>query len=327
MPTLPEHDHRAIVVALRSVLRADAADVGRPGRLRLHLDQILGPDDAHRLRRLVHQVVAASEDNLQVNLTRIAPLTAESLQRLSGELAESRGWTTDVACRTTYIWASALGFEELVASSWPGQPGLLRPAPDVTSPLDLVPPTALPPGFVPSGVRPPLVNDAEPRIGSASAALPPHGAAWPAAPRRLARVTSARSSDDDWGVAVGYSGMPLIMFGGLLAVLLVGLCTPVLFLGSGGLLFPLIGFAAASLLLRGLGVGVLNASPAGLRFTPYDGPLRRERADKAFSVPWSRLGVSEGFVSRLDLEGRRVQIGPRQRAFVRCVAAHAGREE
>jgi hypothetical protein len=255
MATRAEHDHAVMVAALRAVLASDPEDAGRPSRLRLHLDGVLGPDEAHRLRRLVHQVVAASEDNLPVNLTRIAPLTAESLQRLSGELAQARGWTDVVSRRTTQIWATALGFEELVASSWPREPVPERPAA---------------------------------------------------------------------GPVAAHPGLPLALVAALFTALVIVLCLPIFLLDANSGLLTVVGVALGSLLARQLGQGVLTAAPGGLTFTPYSSGLRAARPDKAFEVPWTQVEVREGFVSRLDLAGRSIQVGPGNRAFARAAAARTG---
>ena len=84
-------DFRTMLAALRTAVEAPGAD--RPGRLRGRLDAALGPEDSARLRRLVHQVVAAAEENVPHDLRRIAPLTPQSLHRLSQDLADARGWT------------------------------------------------------------------------------------------------------------------------------------------------------------------------------------------------------------------------------------------
>jgi hypothetical protein len=303
MATRAEHDHAVMVAALRAVLASDPEDAGRPSRLRLHLDGVLGPDEAHRLRRLVHQVVAASEDNLPVNLTRIAPLTAESLQRLSGELAQARGWTDVVSRRTTQIWATALGFEELVASSWPREPVPERPAagPVAAHPVAA---TSVPPA---------------PPAPRAAATAP----AWPAPSRQVARLTHGLEGGA-WAAVVGYAGLPLALVAALFTALVIVLCLPIFLLDANSGLLTVVGVALGSLLARQLGQGVLTAAPGGLTFTPYSSGLRAARPDKAFEVPWTQVEVREGFVSRLDLAGRSIQVGPGNRAFARAAAARTG---
>jgi len=111
----------AVADALRRVLDADPSAGSRPGQLRAELTARLGQlAPAHRPQ--IHQVVAAAEDNLPATLTRVAPLTAQSLLRLSEELAAGRGWTLATAERAIATWATALGFGDLVASSWPREP-------------------------------------------------------------------------------------------------------------------------------------------------------------------------------------------------------------
>ncbi|SFC44970.1 hypothetical protein SAMN04487968_106230 [Nocardioides terrae] len=111
----------AVVDALHHALDADPTAGSRPGQLRAELTARLG-ELAPSHRPQIHQVVAAAEDNLPATLTRVAPLTSQSLLRLSEELATGRGWTRATAERTIAIWATALGFGDLVASSWPREP-------------------------------------------------------------------------------------------------------------------------------------------------------------------------------------------------------------
>lgn len=116
MPSLTLEESCA--AALSAVVSVGPDVVTRPGQLRSRLVAELG-DAATEARALVHQVVAAAEENLPGALTTMAPLTAQSLQRLSEELATARGWTLVVSERATRVWATALGFDELVSSSWP----------------------------------------------------------------------------------------------------------------------------------------------------------------------------------------------------------------
>ncbi|CUR54410.1 hypothetical protein NOCA2150152 [metagenome] len=129
-------DTALLVGALRAAVKPGVAEV-HPGQLQLEVERALGPDDFRRLRREVHQLVAAAQEHLPIRLTRIAPLTPETLNGLSRELAESRGWAVETAQWATRMWAIALGFEQLASSSWqtsepPGTPSNAAP-PDETS--------------------------------------------------------------------------------------------------------------------------------------------------------------------------------------------------
>lgn len=295
-------DQDAMVAALRTVLAADPSDAGQPGLLRTRLEATLGPEEAVRLRRELHQVVAAAEDNLPMNLTRIAPLTLQSLDRLSTELADTRGWTPVAARRITQVWATALGFEELVASSWPRRPMPDRPTDDARPA-----PSTLPRMEPPSDAPAPRSRGAD--------------VAWPRPAKSLRHLTQSRRSETALGVAAGYSGMPLPAFVASISGLLVVLCAPVLLIGATGFLLPVVGVLVASLLVRKLGFGVLMATDSGVEYTPYDGARRKERPERGFTAPWSEITVTEGLVSSVRVGAHRIQLGPRNRDFARALLA------
>jgi hypothetical protein len=308
-------DFRTMLAALR-VAVATPADADRPGRLRQRLEEALGPEDSVRMRRLVHQVVAASEENVPHDLRRITPLTTQSLQRLSQDLAAARGWSPEAAQRATQLWASALGFADLASSSWPRGP--------VSSPSPMSPPapTLLPERGVASAppgpaTPPPL-------------APPPHtppGAppSWPPIPKNFRQHTANLAGEPALGVCLAYAGMNLPLSAVLVVVMTVVLCLPIWFVGPAGGVLALLGVAGAKLLMARLGRGVLVASERGLEFTPYDTSLRRPKPEKSFGAVWAQVAVEPGRVSAVRLAGRRVQVGPRNRAFVAAVAARAGR--
>lgn len=301
-------DFSTMLAALRSALEGPGAD--RPGRLRGRLEAALGPEDSTRLRRLVHQVVAAAEENLPHDLRRIAPLTPQSLHRLSQDLADARGWTPDTARRTTQLWASALGFADLAASSWPRDPD--GPASSASphlphhphQALALAPDaTMLPQALLPGGVRP------------AGARVP-----WPAVPKTFAAHTSTRSGEPALGVALGYAGMSLTLCVVATVTMTVLLCLPILVLGATGGLLPILGVLGARVLVSRLGRGAVVASQSWIEFTPYDASLRKPQPEKAFGAPWSQVVVERDTVSVLRFSGHRVQLGPRNRAFAAAVA-------
>ena len=323
VPPGMSEDLTTMVAALRAALDAPSA-AGRPGQLRLRLEAELGAEDAQRLRRLVHQVVGAAEENLPANLRRIAPLTSESLHRLSGELAAARGWTPEAAQRATQIWAAALGFEELVASSWPREPGPpatgpVEPAPPAAGPVEPTPAaaqvTALPPDPVPQ-------EPAVPRPRPEASAPQPAPAARP--------EPDAGAGSGGPAVAVrAYAGISLVLCVALFALLVVAFCVPIAFLGVEALLLvvlglPVFGTLLLSLLARQLRRGVLVASPEGLQFTPYDPRTRSPRADQSSSAPWGQVTVQSGFVTRYRFAGSSLQVGPWAGSFVAAAGRYSG---
>lgn len=318
-----------MLAALR-VAVATPADAERPGRLRQRLDEALGPEDSVRLRRLAHQVVAASEENLPHDLRRITPLTTQSLQRLSEDLAAARGWSPEAAQRTTQLWASALGFADLASSSWP-RDGSSTPPP-------APPPSAFPPPAAPlplsatllPGARPAATPPPGPPPGTSPGPPPgsgprPQGPApsWPPVPKNLARHTANLAGEPALGVTLAYAGMSLPLCVALGVAMTVVLCLPILVIGAAGGMLSIVAIGGGKLLVSGLRRGALVASASGLEFTPYDTSLRKPKPDQSFGAVWSQVAVEEGRVSVLRLAGRRVQVGPRNRAFVAAAAARA----
>lgn len=288
-------DFMTMLVALRTAMAAPGAD--RPGRLRGRLDEALGPEDSARLRRLVHQVVAAAEENLPHDLRRIAPLTPQSLHRLSQDLADARGWTPDAARRTTQLWASALGFADLAASSWPREPQGPQPA---SAPAPEA--TQLPPQQAPA-------------VRADAAPVP-----WPKTPKTFAAHTTTRSGEPALGATLGYAGMslPLCVTAGV--ALVVVLCLPIFLVGAKGGLLPILAIVGGRVLVSQLGRGAVVASASWIEFTPYDVSLRKPKPEGAFGAAWSQVELERDTVSVLRFAGRRVQLGPRNRAFVAAAA-------
>lgn len=318
LPSLTASDAE-FVDALRSALTPDPTAVGRPGQLRQKIEAQLGADDAARLRPLVHQVVAAAEENLPGYLTRIMPLTAQSLQKLSGELATARGWNDATARRVTQIWAHALGFSG-VAEGWPSG----SPAPTAAEGL-----TALP--VDPALVSPSPVVAAPPSPSSApqvapQVALPatPQATPWPTPRGRLAKRHPASSTGEPTlGVVRGYSGMSLQLYIAIVSafVVLVGVSFVMFHVLVGALPILLLAFV----MRRALADGALVATAHGLEFTPYS-PLGGKPKGPGFAAPWSEVTVTDGAFSACDLAGRTVQVGPFNRQFTRAALAYAGRE-
>lgn len=318
-------DFRTMLAALR-VAVATPADADRPGRLRQRLDDALGPEDSVRLRRLAHQVVAASEENLPHDLRRITPLTTQSLQRLSEDLAAARGWSPEAAQRATQLWASALGFADLASSSWPrdgssGPPPRTSPPPRSPLPLSA---TLLPEARPAATPRPGPRPGAPPGAPSGPGPRPQGAApAWPPVPKNLARHTANLAGEPALGVSLAYAGMSLPLCWVLGVALTVVLCLPILFIGPAGGMLSIVAIGGGKLLVSGLRRGALVASANGLEFTPYDTSLRKPKPDQAFGAVWSQVSVEKRRVSVLSLAGRRVQVGPRNRAFVAAAATRA----
>lgn len=296
-------DYRTMLAALRTAVAAPGG-ADRPGRLRQQLEAALGPEEARRQRRLVHQVVVAAEENLPLDLRRISPLTPQSLHHLSDDLAGARGWTPEAARRVTQLWASALGFADLAAASWP-RTDLDAPAAPPIGEVTLLPPA------------PPQ------QVAASPAPTGPHPS-WPTPPTSLARHSSMLSGEPALGATLGYAGMSLPLCVATATTLTAVLCLPILLIGATGALLPLLGVAGAKVLVSRLGRGALVASATGIEFVPYDVSLRTPRPHQAFGAPWSHVSVETGRVSAVRLAGRRVQVGPRNRRFADA-AAHRAR--
>ena len=175
--------------------------------------------------------------------------------------------------------------------------------------------------------RPAARPAAAPRPGPppGTGPLPPRAAPpWPPAPKNLARHTANLAGEPALGVTLAYAGMSLPLCVVLGVALTVVLCLPILIIGAAGGMLSIVAIGGGKLLVSGLRRGALVASASGLEFTPYDTSLRRPKPDQSFGAVWSQVGVEQGRVSVLRLAGRRVQVGPRNRAFVDAAAARAG---
>jgi hypothetical protein len=324
----PDRDVGILADALRTVLQNGTADPGRPGLLRSQLMTVLGPEQAQRLRSLVHQVAGAAEENLPGNLSRIAPLNGESLRRLSAELAEARGWSTAAAQRATTVWACALGFDAVATSPWSqGTEGVARPRP---SQQPLPPPTDVTAPPPPPDAR--SVHSAAQAppsaIPAAPASRPAGPASWPRIPRQLRAHEVSKAGEKTYGAAQGYSGaLSFALALGIVAVTLTAMAVTLWTVPGRPVR---IGAVVAAVLImrvlvRQLQYGALVAAPSGVEFTPYHGNMRKERPEETVAAPWSDVRVQEGIVSQVHFGEHRVQLGPRNRAFATAVAAMAGK--
>lgn len=287
-------DDSTLADALTTVLATDPEAVSRPGQLRQRLERTLGAEQSGRLRPLVHQVVVAAEENLPGHLTGISPLTGQSLHQLSAELAAARGWNQATAQRVTQIWAHALGFGA-ISDRWPTG----EPAP------------------MPAPVR--LADGATALPSSAT----PHAATWPPVPRRLSKHHRTSSTGDPVVAAAwGYAGMPLQAY---IAIVLVVVALIVLaFVLTKVIVGGLVVVLVVLLLRKAQRPGALLATAHGLEFVPYTVLASKPRDEGWFSAPWPLVTLDEGTFSVLQLDGRRVQLGPMNRAFARAAAAYAG---
>ncbi len=301
-------DTQTMVNALRATLAA--GDVSNSGQVRTQIEAYLGPETSARLRPQVHQVAVAAEENLPANLTRISPLTSDTLQRLSQELADARGWTPVIAQRTTQLWAYALGFEDLAATSWsrdPAREGPERPGHAAPSNPDL---TLLPPE--PERLSSQSINQAMEQ---------PPTAGWPKPKKMLARHSTTLEGAPSLGSTLGYDGLGLAPFTIAIVALLVVLLVPVLVVGAAGFLLPVIGIVIAGWLASRQGRGALTASPAGLEFIPYDSRMTAPKPEQVYTASWSEVIAEPGLVTTFRFAGHRVQVGPLNRRFARAATA------
>ena len=296
----------ALVEALRTTVTAAPGPL-HPSRLKLLVEDALGPESSQELRREIHQVVVAAEEHLPMRMTRISPLTTSSLASLSAELAAVRGWSAPAAERATRTWAAALGFDDLAVTDWP-PPVRVERAPS----------------------RPPAVTSA----GLSETALPPQATPVPAGPQSAAQVTwpkpmrrlrklhdRSATGEPVLGVVQTYAGIPFGLFAGGAAVVLTSLVVVLFLLPPTG--WAIAG-AAAALSARGLSsrakFGALAATESGLEHVPYVANMRRPKPDDAVSAPWSEVRAQVGGISVVEMAGRRIQVGPRNREFAEAVA-------
>jgi hypothetical protein len=306
-------DTSALLEALRATVAAAPTPL-HPSQLRLLVEEALGPERSRDLRREIHQVVVAAEEHLPMRMTRISPLTASSLANLSSELAAARGWSPQTAERATRTWAAALGHDHLAVTDWPPAAQVehvaSRPPASTTPAVDE---TALPPQPTP------VVAGRDSRNSATEVA-------WPKPNRRLRKVHERSTAGEPvLGVVQTYAGIPLPAFAAATAVVLIGLTVALV-------VTPPVGWAiagaAGALAARGLTsaakFGALAATSTGLEHVPYVLNMRRPKFDQAVSAPWSQVRTEVGSVSVVEMAGRRIQVGPRNRAFAEAVAELAG---
>jgi hypothetical protein len=119
-----------------------------------------------------------------------------------------------------------------------------------------------------------------------------------------------------------YSGLSLPFVFVAITTVTAGMIVAVLLLPPGAVVAaPIVGAAIfARWLASRLGRGLLIALPSGLRFVPFDVQLMRPRVEGAVDTTWDDVDISLGFTSHILVADRRVQVGPRNRAFAERVA-------
>ncbi len=320
MLELSDSDRDLLVQGLSRAVADQAAHALRPGQLRHRLQEELGPEDAQRLRRDVHRLVAAAEENVAAHITRRLPLTPQALGRLAGDLADRRGWSWVAASTTAEVWAAALGSPVRAEEPDPFRDtSSARPSAEPAS----LPPeaTALPPGAfvapVPSEVNP--ARESRPS---------PAEAAWPQTSKNIAaKLAQAQVTERVHGATLAYGGLPLVVYAGALIALTVTMCLPILVLDAGGPLLTVFAVLLALPLVHLAGYGILRATDDGVVFLPYAGALSSPRPDQAIASTWGDLRVEEGAVSSVWVAGRRVQLGPRNRDFARALSSGTARRQ
>lgn len=112
-------DRALVVRALSSVVSTNSGSARQPGRLREKVESALPEQERTRLAPVLHQLVAAAEEQVPAILTSLAPTTEESRARVAADLASARGWRPDIAERAVGLWSDALGLSEGGSTSQP----------------------------------------------------------------------------------------------------------------------------------------------------------------------------------------------------------------
>jgi hypothetical protein len=316
MQELAESDRDLLVQGLGRALASQAAHTMRPGQLRHRLNEELGQDDAQRLRRDVHRLVAAAEENIAAHITRRLPLTSQALGRLAGDLSDRRGWTWSAASSTAEVWAAALGSPVRAEEPDPLRDSSSARPPAAPLPL-VTEETALPPDTSgPSGPDP-----ENPALPTSHAVARPE---WPETSKHVAaKLAQATAVEPYHAATLAYGGIPFLAFASGLITLTVLMCLPVILLDARGPLLAVLAALLALPLVHLAGYGILRVTDEGVVFLPYAGALSSPRPDQAIATRWGDLRVEEGWVSSLWVDGHRVQLGPRSGRFARAVAARA----
>ena len=127
------------------------------------------------------------------------------------------------------------------------------------------------------------------------------------------------------GVVQAYSGIPLVVFGSAVALLLTSLFAVLILLPApGSVLAVVVAGVSARALTHLAGFGALIATKSGIEFVPYVANMRRPKLDEAKRAPWAEVRTTVGLVSDIEVAGAKVQVGPRNRAFAEAAARVAG---
>ena len=313
MPALTAPDRQLLQDALEAVVAAQPVSALRAGQVRLALEARLGAETSYRLRREVHRLVVALEEGVPTGLVRRLPLTETSLGRVARDLAESRGWTWQVASEAAELWAAALGSPLTAvmpegAAETSSRP---RPAAEVAGlSLDA---TMAPPGQA----------DAAPQVAEVAPERPAGPVEWPPMRKTVRQAVAVLEGPPPVAGAHGAAGMSIALSSVLLTALVVVLCLPIFLWDARGGVLPLIGIALATPIAKRSRYGVLTAHEEGVRFTPYKPRTRAPINAEAVRAPWSQVRVKEGFITRVEWDGTSVQLLPRGRDVGRAMARAA----
>jgi hypothetical protein len=319
MDAAQDGDGALLLTALTRVVDSGAAS--RPGQLRSLLESELGRSDALRLRGRIHQLVVAAEEHVPSRLSAVAPLTAESRDRVAGDLASARGWSRAAAGDTTRLWSLALGLAvaEPAPEPLPARPPeAARPAPGSGAAPFALAATSLPATSLP---RPAAV-------ASGSDSLRTGPPSWPIPAKRIAGLKQPDGGRTALSSAMCSAGIGLSWYAlwilALLALCICGiLLAPVHSIALVAPLITLVAVATSTAVTALLGRGVVIATHDGLEHTRCDLRVLRPRLETTRFTHWAQVSVEPGWISTVRLPGRRLQLGPRNRAFAAAAAAAA----
>ncbi len=167
-----------MVDALRSAMERAGGDwVAQPSRLRVRLEESLGPD-ARTERGRIHQLMVAADERVPIRLTRTEGDLEEQL-KLADMLVTTRGWRPEAATWSVRTWAAALGYRPTEANSAAERetPAPLPPTAPAVPAATVLPNT--PPAQLPAATVLPDTPPAQPP--SPPTPIPPVATVLPAA--------------------------------------------------------------------------------------------------------------------------------------------------
>lgn len=299
-------DDQLVAAALANVVASGPGIAGRPGLVRMRLENALGEAHATRLRSLIHQVTSAAEEHVPATLAARTPLDSAAVTRVADELASARGWTPAVAERAVRLWVAALGHEKsaLAAHSLPPHRSDEHAGNDTGHGVAMAPPEW--PTAPPAGTATPAPNQP----------------AWQwSAPseKPLKRLRGAGIAGYDAAVRA-YRGIPLMVFTGCVVVAAIGgLGLQLLDRRIAGLLTLPFVIAMAAIASR-VRPGYVAVNTSVLLHVDCDSS-GRPILESATTRSILGLTVAEGVITTVFLDGRRIELGPRSRRFGAVLAA------